>query len=92
MFPREAIRSLSRGEARSSIRKAMNTYRWSRISNLSLLTRYPRISCIPLERKNKKISPLHELLQEDSQEYGSASGEKMCTAFMLFMQKGKLVS
>jgi len=57
-FLRKAIWTLSGEEARGSTSNAMNTYRWSGVSNLSFLTRCPRISRISLDKERaKKSSP-----------------------------------
>lgn len=90
-FLREAIRSLSGEEARGSISNAMNTYRWSRVSNLSFLTRCPRITCISLEREResaKKILSMN-ILQEDSQEHGSTLRRKRCTHLSGHSRRGE---
>lgn len=79
-FLRETMRSFSRGKARGSISNAMNTYRWSRVSNLSFLTRCPRISCISLERESREVLSMN-ICRRTPRSMGQHLGEKVCASF-----------
>lgn len=87
VFLREVARRLSGGKARGFTHNKMSTYRWPRVSNLSFLARCPRISSVSLEREQR--SPLHECLQEDSQEHRSKGGGEVQIFQVIYVQGEK---